>query len=105
MLIPLFQKMSVIAVATLDMDTVLATNIFKATVFLRSSTQLNHILESYGMHNLNIYFEEFHHHYSCRQPKSTYFIVAKLLMEIFQFCGIIFSCEKGINCTFSGIFS
>jgi hypothetical protein len=39
------------------MDTVLATKIFRATVFLYSSTQLNHILESYGMHNLNIDFK------------------------------------------------
>jgi hypothetical protein len=42
--------------------------------------------------------------YSCGQPKPAYFIVAKLLMEIFQFCGIIFSVEKGIDCTFFGIF-
>jgi hypothetical protein len=39
------------------MDTILATKISKATVFLHSSTQLNHILESYEMHNLNIDFE------------------------------------------------
>jgi hypothetical protein len=43
--------------------------------------------------------------YSCGQPKPTTFIVAERLVEIVQFCGIIFSFEKGVNCTFFGIFS
>ena len=43
--------------------------------------------------------------YSCGQPKPTTFIVAKWLMEIVQFCRIIFSFAKGVDCAFFGIFS
>jgi hypothetical protein len=43
--------------------------------------------------------------YSSGQPKPATLIVAERVVEIVQFCGIIFSFGKGVDCTFFGIFS
>ena len=62
------------------------------------------------MHCVEFYFidtERFSSYltYSSGQPKPANFIVAEQLMEVVLFLRIIFSFEKGVNCTFFSIFS